>query len=517
MLETTLPFLNRRLLVVVMGQFSVRAVLVEKKQNRQMEISQFSEVTFEASIKNPKVKMARLMEAMGPVPVRDVVIVTGEVRLLAADLPKPATRRFSSAAMDSLREGARWEIAPFLDFSADMALIRLLMLPEEDGWTDEDEAFDDYTDISASRQPALIFAAPQAVYAGLSAICKAHKMRLRGVMAEECFAFAAGPAEALDRDVLLMEGRVHDVLGALIKNGLPVRIQRESIGGGETAAAALARLAAGLAEDSEEVEEIILGGEAAEAGPTTGDTSAAGNLPVRTWRIEEDLPGLQTPGPLPARYMSAVAAGVNCLDKKGRRILVNDDVSLKQRVKDNIHALPLILLLVFIIVIGGVYVHLKHKQVHLKKRIESLTQEKTVLEEDANQESALKNRHARLKDHKQEVLENMDLLLRDMPRQNRRITGLLTGMMHRTPPDIQITKISQFSGAIFFIEGQTLHFPSVTQYLVRLKTIDNVVETRLEGNKAVTAGPARGGKAAGRGKNAGAAIYRFSIRVKLEV
>ena len=507
------PFLKHPVLVVVMGPFSVQGIVVERKDAARFTISRFLEVSFEASVRSPKARMARLMESLGTIGAKDVLVVTEEVRFLAADLPLLPARRFGGMDMEKLKEGARWEIAPFLDYPAENALINLVLLPEQDG---DDFDTGGFSDEATSRRPALIFAVAPSVYAGFAAICKAYNKRLIGLMAEESFAFASGDGFEQEKDILVMECRIHDIFGALIRNGLPIRFQRNAIEGGETVGSAIQRLSMELGEDSYAVEEIVVGGEYAEKGVFPEIPFGKNHAPIRAWCVEDDLPFLQDQGPLPARYMAGMGAVLNFFDKKEKQIRIDDSVPFRTRLKENVHTLPLVLLIVFMIGIGGAYAHLTHKRTDLQQRIASLETEKKKLKADADNESSLKTRYRRLKNEKAKIRQKTDLILKIMPGQNQKIVGLLDGIVGETPADIHLGRLYQFSDVIFFVEGRTVNFSSITQYVVNLKNLPIVKEVRLENSQETEASAAAGKKTRNRALNSPTAVYQFSIRIRLE-
>ncbi len=509
---SALPFAGGRLLVVSMGVFSVQGVVLSRRTGGVLEVVRFVEVAFDTSVRSPKVKMARLMEALGPVPARDVLIVTGEVQFFSADMPELPKRKFGRTDADKLKEAAKWEIAPFLDYPSEGALLSLLRLPK----IDEDEEMEE----ELAKRPAFIFAVSRTAYGNLERLCKAHKKRLIGVLPEESFAFAAGLELEKNGVCLLIDWRMYEVLGALVHNGSPVRVHREPIQGGEEGPDAISRLIHELLGEKPQVDEIIIGGEKAEGANLEDVFTPGSGARARIWNMEDDLHLVELmrgakqkhcPGTLPPRYMAAMGAAQHYASGKKSGITIDNSVSLKTRLKENVHTLPLVMIGVLLLGMGGEYLYLKQKLFRLEHGIVSFEEQKKELQKAANSESSLKKKYLRLKDKKRDLQKKEDLLLKDIPARRQVLGELIKEITERTPADIMLEKFYQFSDIVYFIEGTSAGSSSITQYVVDLKGAPTVRECRLERSRQGVSKGKDSGSRAGRARS-----YQFTIRLRLE-
>ena len=495
-----LPGLNRRLLVISLGDFAVQA-LVLAKGTAGPEVVRFAEVTFDTSVRNVRTRLARIMESLGPEPARQVLIVSPEVRFVAAEVPAPPRRRFGRGSLP-LTEGARWEIAPFLDFPSERALLGVSLLPRN-GAGPLNEPADEPAPEGPPRRPAWVFALDRQYYDSLKRACHEHKKRLIGVLPEEIFAWAlAGP----DREgsALLIDWRLYEILGTLTRDGKPVRVLREPIRGGEPDNEVLTRVVAELLHEAGEVSEVLIGGPQAEKADLSQLFSGHGGPLVRKWSSEQDLLFAAASGPLPARYLSLLgaAAAWTAAGPKAGGALIDASKPLPMLIREHVHTLPLVLLSLLALGLGGQYLHLKQKTYRLESKTAQLTEQKKTLEEAAAAESRLKNRYQDLKERKSELARKNELLAGGLQERHRQLLGLLQDLTTRIPGDIRLSRLSQFSDRVFFIEGTTLHYPAITECVVSLKESPLVEKCQLE--KSTRQGEER------------EASYTFTIRLRLE-
>ena len=218
---------RRPVLIAVLGDFAVQGILVECAGTKRFKVLRYLEVPLETSVSRPRAKIARLMEALEDTPAKEMLVVTGDVQMLAAELPAPRTSRFRANGIEPLRQGARWEVAPFLAYPPEKALVSVLVLErsEEEDLDQDDEFMEDVP----LRVPALVFAYSQSAYTNLERICRAYKKKLIGVMPGESFVFAAESDMETGHASMLLDCRLHEVLGALVKNGRPAGVVREPI------------------------------------------------------------------------------------------------------------------------------------------------------------------------------------------------------------------------------------------------------------------------------------------------
>ncbi len=493
------PGLNRRLLVISLGDFAVQA-LVLAKGTAGPEVVRFAEATFETSVRNVRTRLARILETLGDETACQVLIVSPEVRFLAAELPEPPKRRFGRSP--ALAEGARWEMAPFLDFPSERALIGVSRL-HRDGAPHPEEPPEAPAEDGPPRRPAWIFALDRQLYDTLKRACREHKKRLLGVLPEETFGWAlTGPDK--EGAALLIDWRLYEVLGALTRDGKPLRVLREPIRGGEEDHEVLARVIDELLLDAGEVSEVVIGGPQAEKADLSRLFGGHGGPLVRKWSSEQDLLFAAASGPLPARYLGLLgaAAGWTAAGPRAGGALIDVSKPLPVLIREHVHALPLALLGLLALGLGGQYLHLKQKTYRLESKTVQLGEQKKTLEEAANAESRLKNRYRDLKQRKSELARKNDLLAGGLQERHRQLLGLLRDLTTRIPGDIRLSRLSQFSDRIFFIEGTTGHYPAITECVVSLKESPLVEKCQLE--KSTRQGEER------------EANYTFTIRLRLE-
>lgn len=493
---SVMPWGGRRLLVVSLGELGARA-LVLTKGTAGPEVVRFAETTFDTSVRNVRTRLARLMEALGPDPARQILAVLPEVRFLAAELAVPPRRRFKGAT--PLTEEGRWEIAPFLDFPSERAMIRVALAPR-----DEPEYPDDVTNSGETpRQPAFIFALDRQIYASLKGACREHKKRLLGVLSEETFAWAmTGPAAR--GSGLLIDWRLHDVQGALIRDGRPRRVLREPVQAGQAPEEALARLTDELLLDADGSEGIVIGGPQAEQIDPESLFADGSGPPVRAWDSEQDLLFASSPGPLPARYLGLLgaAAAVSAGGRKAAGALIDDHKPLPVLVREHVHTLPLILLGLLALGLGGEYLFMKQQLYRLEHNTVELSAEKKTLEEAVATEERLKKRFHDLKDEQRRMEHKRELLSGGLAQRRSQLLKLLGELTSRVPSDIRLTRFRQFSDRVYFIEGVTAHYPAITECVVRLKGSSLIERCQLE--KSSRQGDER------------TPSYDFTIRLRLE-
>lgn len=493
---SALPWGGRRLLVVGLGDFAARA-LVLVRGAAGPEVLRFAETTFDTSVRNVRTRLARIMETLGPEPARQMVVMLPEVRFLAADLPIPPRRRFKGAT--PLTEEARWEIAPFLDFPSERAMIRVALPPR----VEPEYPVDPPDPGQPPRKPAFIFALDRQVYAGLKGACREHRKRLLGVMPEESFAWATSGPAARDSG-LLIDWQLQDMWGAIVRDGRPCRVLREPVQGGEAPRDVLVRIIDDLLLEAGDAADIVIGGPQAEEHDAEKLFANWSGPPVRTWNSEQDLLFSSSPGPLPARYLGVLgaAAALTVGGRKAAGTLIDDHKPLQVLVREHVHTLPLILLGLLGLGLGGEYLYMKQQVYRLEGNIVDLTAEKQSLVEAVATEKRLKQRFHDLRDKQRRLELKIDLLSDGLEQRRRQLLKLLGELTTRVPDEIRLTRFHQFSDRIYFMEGITAHYPAITECTVRMKGSPLVERCQLE-------------KSSRQGDEQ-SPTYDFTIRLRLE-
>lgn len=470
------------LLVVSLGDFGAQGVICRRQAGGRVTVERYAAVDFESSVRRVKTRLKKLLEAFGDVAVRDVLIVSGEVSLIPSELPVLPAGRRGSGARQRLHEAARWEVAPFLDYPAEEALTGVLYLPA----AEEDEELD--FEPEEARRPVLISCVRGAIYEKMAELCRCFKLRLVGMLPAEVFAFACADPEF--RRFAILDWQVHDVVCAMMHDGAPARITRLPVENdpGETVAGIMQE----LAEDSPE--EIIVGGPEYKTVP-----DGTSGLEIRPWTA--DLAGVECPGPVPAAYMTAVSAASG--NPGAKALTVNNRPGLVQWFKANVYALPVAIMLLLLLGMGGEYLHLRYRTAAIETRIEVLEEQKKELADAAAREAALKKRYSGLNEKKRALNRDIDLIQKRLPRRNARQLTFMEGLVPLTPAGIQLTSVEQFSDRAYHVRGRAVSFSMINQYVVNLKNLEGVQDCRMENSRTAPTGKKPG------------ALQDFTMRVRL--
>lgn len=470
-------FTNKRILFIALEEFAARAVIAEAPATGAVTIKKFHDVTFELSGRSARVKIANLMEKLGDFATRDVVILSDDVQMIPVWLPEIKEKRFSNSN-ETLRNFAKAEIASYLDGPVENYYVNAVWAGNDD--EDEEEDFVAAAGEIKKRQ-ALVFAVPAAVYNGLQGILKAYKRKLIGMGAPEMLAWSiCGNTVANAGAHVVIDWRRDELVGALVRNGLPERIQRETIEAGEDPLAIISSIAADLAEDMSKLNEVVIGGEMAESARWHRSDVDNENIHLKKWSVAEELPSIKSPGEIPQRYISLLGAVANFRNSALSRALCDNSVPLSKTLRENVHALPLVLFLLLLLGIGGEYMRLNGKKEKLTKRIDALTVESKELKVQVDEKKSLEARFRSKRASISKMKNNSILLEKTIPSTSRGLRKLLEGIMLSTPADVQLLLFEQFSDEMFYVEGKTRNIQSVQLFPVDLKAVSTVAEVKLE-------------------------------------
>lgn len=505
-----------RLLVAVLEEFSVRGVLVKQAGRNKMAVERFLEVSFEASISNPRAKLARFFREWGGIPCKKILLVTDDFSSATAELPQlPGKKREARKNREALTAAARYEIAPFLEYPAEEAMIALHPLPrqqEEDGFALDDE--------DEGMMHAVVFSMHDKVYGFLKKACAAFKLELVGVAPQSIFAFAGAPrggdlpnACYLDDEEntpkVLINWRLYDAIGALVVSDMPVVFQQRGFDAEEDPVRGILELAKELARDGVcpvgKEPRIIVGGEGAEGGDWIDSVNKVGdNVRARRWALETDLPGLQSTGPLPARYMPALAAAAVFGDGGGQAAVVNDHVPLVRKFIGHPLAYPALAVMLALLVVFVDYGTWKYRLGTINQAIAGLQEQKKELEGAQKSESSAMKRYNDLRDQIQQLEQNTRLVQSALPRRQLGLHALLAGVIESTPGHVRLDSIKQFSEQTWFVQGIAKNYPAITSYVVLLKQLPMVSQCRLESSVEQKT------------KDGVSSGYSFLLRIRLE-
>ncbi len=478
--EMLKDFANRRILFISLEEFAARAVIAEAPAAGAVTIKKFHDVAFELSGRSARVKISNLMEKLGDFNIKDIVILSDDVQMIPAWLPDIPHKRIGNTN-EMLRNFAKAEISSYLDGSVENYHVNAV-------WAGSDEEDEEEDFVAAAgeikKRQALVFAVPTAVYSGLQGILKAYKKRLVGMGSPEMIAWSiCGETVANAGAHVVVDWRRDELVGALIKGGLPQRVQRETVGAGDEPLELISSLAMDLVEDPHAINEIVVGGEMAESAEWhNGDTSST-DIHLKKWSVSEELPSIKSPGEIPQRYISLLGAVANFKNSPLTRALCDNSVPLSKSLKENVHALPLVLLGLLLLGIAAGYIHLDGKKESLTAKIETLTEEAALLKEQVDTKASLEKSFKSKRAEVSKMKRNSALLQKTMPATSQNLQKLLAGITTKTPEDIQLVLFEQFSDEMFYIEGKTQDIESIHRMSVgigELPGVGNVKPEKIE-------------------------------------
>ena len=471
-------------LLVAPEPFAVRGLIVSRVGRLRWRIERYAEVELDTSVRRTRARLMRLFEKLPAEEARRVLVVSDEVSLMQVELPAVPPRRGRRTRAVAPGELVG-EIAPFLDYPPEEAMLgfcELATAPRED---EDDEAPGRAVWVAALRRSA---------YEALETLCRANGKRLIGVLPQECFAFAAG--ESLGQAGIVLELRLHEVLGAFVCHGLPLALERENVAAGETQLEAAGRLVSNLVPPGSELEEVVVGGD------SLVNAQQAEELAARPWSLAGNLPQVEAPGPLPAAYMQLMGAAACQQQVPG--LLITNRVALLKRLRHSVHTVPLMVVGLVLLGLGGDYAILKQRLARLERGTAAYAEQVAVLRQRQGDERALEERYQQLRSRKADCEQRSRLLTELIPQRDARLLGLLDGLIRFTPAVVQIQRVYQFSDMIYFVEGRAGNAAAISRLSSGLKQLPGVSECRLESSQ----------RQASKGSDADANV--FSLRLKLE-
>ena len=501
-----------KLLVVVMEEFSVRGVLVRKKAKGGLELLRFLEVPFETSVSNPKLKLAHLFKAWGEIPAKQLLIVTDEFTCAPAELPKPKPSKFAPhKAEAALKAAAQYEIGPFLEYPAAEAMIAVYVQPPRPDELDE-FGIDESTTLHT-----LVFAYHAKSYNVLKQVCDNLKIKLVGVVPQEIFAFAKGGEEdAIEACLVddeqapkvMVNWRAYDAVAALVVDDVPTAFVQRHFEAEESVVEALMDAVGDACAESvaplDKEPLILLGGEGAEQEWRESLKEAAPGANVKGWDAAVDLCSVHSPGPVPARYMTALTAAQHATHKDGGAALVNDRVPFAVKAVAHPLAVPAMVLLAFFLCLGADFGWLKLKTASMESTVAELEERKETVQAAADSKSGVLSKFDALKKQQREVKNKIDLVENQLAGRHELMQAFFAGLIDETPNTIQLSSIRQFSEQVWFLEGVAQRYDVVSKYVVQLKNLPMTKQCRLESSSEKV------------GAEAGEGVCRFSLRIRLE-
>ncbi|GAB7079108.1 PilN domain-containing protein [Megalodesulfovibrio paquesii] len=541
-------------LALVMGERYCQGVALQPHGAR-LRVVRFAEVEVNAPPLRvrPRIQalLARLDAPGGslPAPLRNVVIVSPEVRGMQVDLALPplatGKRRRGKAASPKpavldrlLRQAAAGELCTGLDIARESHLFSYLPLVQS---PEDLFAFEDEDEQALLTVPAMAFAITRKYHDNLTAILGEFKKRLVGVLPPECFAYSTGelvaqlprvggqagnddlpPSDALQ---ILAFSSGQELHGARISDAGAERFAMESMLPGEPLDQALPRLMQQLC-DPHEAMPVLLGGVLREEekpleitqGMLPEADPAGGMERLALYGAPGELDVIECPGPLSPRFMQAVGAGVLAMQGKDehRTMLLHSHESFTSRLRANPMFLPALIVGLAVLTMAGLQLHVRMKTAYLQHSMAALKEQKADIEADVKKERDLESKQASLKRNAQEKERLKQMLSGDIAMRTVRLAQLLHGLVEDTPPEIMLTRFEQLSDDAYTLDGVGTSSAVISQYLLQLRNTSIVGDTRL-----VKTTPAKGqgdpkARPAAGGNTPEATLLEFSIRISLE-
>lgn len=510
------------LLVVVLEEFSVRGILVRKKAKSNFEVIRFLDVIFEHSMDNPRLKLAHFFKKWGTsTPVGRMIVVTNEFISTQAELPRPAKAgRFNKHKIQqNFRSLAQIEIAPFLEYPVNQAMVSVYTPPTPKG------EFEDYGIEESETVNTMIFAMQKRTYEQIKQVCKSVGISLMGVMPEEIFAFShcTSGADSLDaclidnddsKPRILVNWRASDVIVALSVNNSPVTFQQDYFQGDRPPIESIMALVESTTLDYADIlttpPKLILGGEGAEKEWEAILHEISPQSVASRWDIALDLPALDSVASLPSRYMTACTGAFHATGKENSSLLVNDFVPLKTRIVEHPLALPVVILFFFLCLIGLDAAWLEYKVMDMKTVVASVEAQKKELDAEVKKAEATQKKFNDTKASIRTAQDKIELIDKGLTAKQYTLQAFLAGLVQATPPSIRLESIRQFSDKMWTIVGSGQRYDIISWYVVELKNLPNVAQCRLEKANQVNTG----GK--GKEQTSTGVLYSFTLQVILE-
>ncbi len=476
-------------LVVVMRSFCVQGLIV-RRQGGEVRVLRFAQADFESTVRSPKIKLARIMDKLGGQKFSRIYIVSPEVMSFVLDLPNPGGGK--TKAGPKLENLARWEMASYLEYPPEQGLLRVIPLPEN---TEEDEFYAPLEEGSEgeSVKPVLASVFSSRVYGALSRLCGSYKKKLSGVAPEEVFALTARMVAGSGCQCVMVDCRLHDIVCVMVEHGLPVAMIRGEVEAGEAYGLSLARALDILGPPPES--RVYLVGEAA---LECRDSMDSDRISSYSWKVLEEINSPDGSwGPLPGKYASALGAA---LDRE-ENLTINDSVPHGRRIRSNVHALPLILLALLMLGMGGSYGMLQVKKARLEERMREYKQEKKELERVLAKDRRIRDRYGDLKRKLSGLEDSRDYLTSRLPGKNRALVHFLARVTRSIPGEISLDRLRQVSDETWYLKGVSIGLDPIIKLQDRLDGISGVRSVKRE-------------KARPMKKAEGNVSHEFEIRVR---
>jgi hypothetical protein len=475
-------------LVVVMRPFSVQGVIV-RNEGGSVRVLRFAQADFESTVRSPKVKMARIMEKLGAQKFSHIILVTPEASCFVVDLPWSSKGRFvSGEKLDGL---ARWEVASYLEYPAEQALIRALPLADE---PDEEEIFSSMPmeDGQDQRKPVLASVFSSRVYSALTRLCGSYKKKLQGVVPEEVFALSARLLAGPHCQCVMVDCRMHDFICVLMDRGIPAGVIRGEVEAGDLYGSSLVRAMEILAPPNQ-IRVYLTGEMAQECRETLGDD----DVDRYSWTVVEEFNGPGGSwGPLPGKYGAALGAA---LDRN--MMTVDDRVPLSRKIRRNVHALPLVLLALLLLGMGAAYGLQRYKTDSLRKRMAGYEKEKKEIQVILDKDTRTRDKYASMTKRQTSLENDKRYLTETVAARSSGLLRFLADVTRCVPREVALSGLTQVSDETWHIRGTSIGVTPILGFQRSLEGLHGVVMVRQESAEAMK-------------KSIPPATHQFDIRVR---
>jgi hypothetical protein len=285
---------------------------------------------------------------------------------------------------------------------------------------------------------------------------------------------------------------MHDIVCVLMDQGMPRGMIRGSVEAGEIYGEAVIRTLE-ILRPPPEVRVYLTGDRAVECRESMQGNEIV-SLP---WTVLDEINGPDGSwGPLPGTYAAALGAAVD----QGL-MLVSDRVALGTRLRRNIFILPLILLLLLVIGMGGAYGFLRAKTETVRQNISEYSKEKKRLEGILSRDAQVREKLAGMERSLLRYQDTSEYLRTGLPVRNSELLGFLAEATRSVPQEVTLERMYQTADELWYMRGTSRGLAPIMRFQAALDGIAGVRSVTRETVKPVN--------------TPGAVTHGFEISIRL--
>ena len=517
-------------LSIDLDRHSAKAVVV-RRRGRAAVISAAAEVQVKDG-SDPReavnAAVAACSELHGGKLPKLAVAVSPNARLFLCELQIPYSQA-CKLSDEKLRSTARWEVEPYLDFPAADGLYSILPLDPRDRAT--------ATGRAPNTTALQVCVASRENFEHVKQACRERGLTLQRLYgADTAFAFAGLETGDGTRTDMIVDVRQDSTVLAMKKGlGTPVfrSVPASMADDGVTPSGRADGLAHAIAEavkefvgDGERPERIVLTGPGALAPSGVPSSERGDGLPDRltgysgvpavAWSTAATGGTVQgRSGSLGPQFASAIGAAMIELGLCGSTKLgVNDRIPAIEKLRSNLHLVPVALVAIAIPLVGIQYLSLRGETRAIERKVADLRAEKDGLQRQHDSVRSAEEQLAALRGDLAAVEEKTRFFERLAADSRLPVLELLDGLSRTIPDDVVITKIEQQPQrpGEFIVSGCGLKAGSISTFVPQIQALPWCEQVKLnmvsevESSKAVLAG----------GMPDLVYSFTFSIRVRSE-